>query len=58
MYSYPFILSVRSNRDQVPSFLLPSYPGAKILEFTDEGMQETTLEETSYHQIIKRFFDD
>lgn len=38
--------------------LLLSYPGAKIIEFTDEGVQETTLEETSHYQIMKQFFDD
>lgn len=38
--------------------LLLSYPGAKIIEFTDEGAHETTLEETSHYQIMKQFFDD
>ncbi|PIC86808.1 AAA family ATPase [Sporosarcina sp. P20a] len=38
--------------------LLLSYPGAKIIEFSDEGAQETTLEETSHYQIMKQFFDD
>lgn len=38
--------------------LLLSYPGAKIIEFSDEGAQETSLEETSHYQIMKQFFDD
>ncbi|PIC76813.1 AAA family ATPase [Sporosarcina sp. P19] len=38
--------------------LLLSYPGAKIIEFSDEGAQETTLEETSHYQIMKQFFYD
>lgn len=38
--------------------ILLSYPDAKIVEFTDEGAQETTLEETSHYRIMKQFFDD
>ncbi|PID14920.1 AAA family ATPase [Sporosarcina sp. P34] len=38
--------------------ILLSFPSAKILEFTDEGVQKTTLEETSHYQIMKQFFDD
>ncbi|WP_153731439.1 AAA family ATPase [Sporosarcina obsidiansis] len=38
--------------------ILLAYPDAKIIEFTDDGAQETTLEETSHYQIMKQFFDD
>ncbi|ARD47861.1 AAA family ATPase [Sporosarcina sp. P37] len=38
--------------------LLLSYPDAKIIEFTNEGAQEATIEETSHYQIMKQFFDD
>ncbi|WP_369803178.1 hypothetical protein [Sporosarcina sp. P2] len=38
--------------------ILLSFAGAIILEFTDEGVQETPLEETSHYQIMKQFFDD
>lgn len=38
--------------------VLLSYPHAKIIEFTEDGAQETTLEETSHYQIMKQFFDD
>lgn len=35
-----------------------AYPDAKIFEFTEEGIKESTLEETNHYQIMKQFFDD
>lgn len=38
--------------------IIMSYPKAKILELTEEGAKETTLEETNPYHIMKQFFDD
>ncbi|MGG1573051.1 AAA family ATPase [Fictibacillus sp. NRS-1165] len=38
--------------------IIMSYPSAKIVELTEEGLQETSLEETNHYQIMKQFFDD
>ena len=38
--------------------ILMAYPNAKIIELTDEGMQETRLEETSHYRVMKQFFED
>ncbi len=38
--------------------IIMAYPNSKIIEFTDEGAKETTLEETSHYHIMKQFFDD
>jgi predicted ATPase len=38
--------------------ILMAYPNAKIMELTDEGIQETGLEETSHYKVMKQFFED
>ena len=38
--------------------IIMSYPNAKIIELTEEGAKETTLEETNHYHIMKQFFDD
>ncbi|SEI11808.1 Predicted ATPase [Halobacillus karajensis] len=38
--------------------ILMAFPRAKILELTEEGMEETTLEATSHYSIMKQFFED
>ncbi|TYS70451.1 AAA family ATPase [Sutcliffiella horikoshii] len=38
--------------------IVMAYPDAKILELTQEGMCETSLEETPHYTIVKQFFDD
>ncbi|MGX6445154.1 AAA family ATPase [Neobacillus sp. K501] len=38
--------------------LLMAYPSSKILELTDNGMKESTLEETDHYKIMKQFYDD
>lgn len=38
--------------------IIMSYPHAKIIEFTEEGAKEVTLEETSHYGIMKQFFED
>lgn len=38
--------------------ILMAYPEAKMMELTDEGIQETRLEETSHYTVMKQFFDD
>lgn len=35
-----------------------SYPGAEIYEITDNGLQRTSLEQTSHYQLMKRFVLD
>ncbi|GED18198.1 hypothetical protein [Aneurinibacillus migulanus] len=35
-----------------------SYSNAKIIEFTEEGAKETSLEETNHYRIMKQFFED
>ena len=38
--------------------IIMAYPDAKIFEFTEEGIKESTLEETNHYRIMKQFFDD
>jgi len=38
--------------------ILMAYPEASIIELTEEGMQETSLEETSHYKVMKQFFED
>lgn len=33
--------------------ILMSFPGAQLLSFTEDGLSETTLEETSHYQIMR-----
>lgn len=38
--------------------IIMAYEHAKIIQLTEEGMAESTLEETSQYSIMKQFFDD
>lgn len=38
--------------------IIMAYDHAKILQLTEEGMGESTLEETSQYSIMKQFFDN
>ncbi|WP_163184246.1 AAA family ATPase [Neobacillus sedimentimangrovi] len=38
--------------------IIMAYPDAVIFEFTEEGIRESKLEETSHYRIMKQFFDD
>ncbi|WP_043931701.1 AAA family ATPase [Bacillus sp. EB01] len=38
--------------------IIMAYPGAKIIQITEEGINETTLEETPHYSIMKQFFED
>ncbi|WP_066063345.1 AAA family ATPase [Neobacillus soli] len=38
--------------------IIMAYPDAKIFEFTEAGIRESTLEETNHYKIMKQFFDD
>ncbi|MEK3936622.1 AAA family ATPase [Sporosarcina sp. FSL W7-1349] len=38
--------------------IIMAYPNAQIIEFTEGGAKETSLEETSHYQMMKQFFDD
>lgn len=38
--------------------IIMAYPHAKIIEFTEEGLRETSLEETNHYSIMKQFFDN
>lgn len=38
--------------------LLMSYPSSKLLELTDNGIKESSLEETEHYKIMKQFFDN
>lgn len=38
--------------------ILMSYPSSKIVELTDSGMKESSVEETNHYKIMKQFFDD
>ncbi|SIA66147.1 Uncharacterised protein [Mycobacteroides abscessus subsp. abscessus] len=35
-----------------------SYPSAKIIELTEEGVQEVRLEDTGHFQFMKQFFEN
>ncbi|SDL93289.1 AAA family ATPase [Sediminibacillus halophilus] len=38
--------------------ILMAYPGAKILQLTESGIEEVRLEDTSHYTIMKQFFED
>lgn len=38
--------------------IIMAYPGAKIIQLTDEGMTELRLEDTYHYSIMKQFFDN
>ncbi|KAB2336318.1 AAA family ATPase [Cytobacillus depressus] len=38
--------------------IIMAYPNAKIIEFTEDGIQESSLEETGHYKIMKQFFED
>ncbi|MCM3761421.1 AAA family ATPase [Alkalihalobacillus oceani] len=38
--------------------ILMAYPGAKIIQLTEEGMEEISLEQTQHYSIMKQFFED
>lgn len=38
--------------------ILMAYPNAKIIEITEKGMHETSLEQTNHYLIMKQFFED
>jgi predicted ATPase len=38
--------------------IIMAYPKAKIIELTEGGMRESTLEETNHYSIMKQFFED
>ncbi|CAK6478543.1 AAA family ATPase [Peribacillus simplex] len=38
--------------------IIMAYPDAKILQISDEGMGEVTLEESNHYLLMKQFFED
>lgn len=38
--------------------IIMAYPDSKIIQLSDKGMLETTLEETEHFKVMKEFFDD
>lgn len=38
--------------------IVMAHPLSKIIQITEDGMHETTLEETEHYSIMKQFFDD
>lgn len=38
--------------------ILMAYPKAKIIQLTEDGMTEVSLEETNHYAIMKQFFED
>lgn len=38
--------------------IIMAHPSAKIMELTEDGMYESTLEDTSHYSIMKQFFED
>ncbi|MFS0577081.1 AAA family ATPase [Sporosarcina sp. 179-K 3D1 HS] len=38
--------------------IIMAYPDAKIIEFTEDGARETSLEETGHYRMMKQFFED
>ncbi len=38
--------------------IIMAYPDSKIIELTDEGINEVSLEETNHYSIMKQFFTD
>ncbi|GGE34669.1 hypothetical protein GCM10011391_11690 [Pullulanibacillus camelliae] len=38
--------------------IIMAYPQATVFEFTEDGIKETTLEETQHYRTMKLFFED
>ena len=38
--------------------MIMAYPNAKMIQLTEEGMSESTWEDTNYYSIMKPFFED
>ncbi|GAB3061402.1 AAA family ATPase [Virgibacillus ainsalahensis] len=38
--------------------IIMAYPDAKIMQLTEEGMNETKLEDTDHYTVMKQFFED
>lgn len=38
--------------------IIMAYPSSKIIQLSEEGMNETTLEKTNHFNIMKQFFED
>jgi predicted ATPase len=38
--------------------ILMAYPSSKLIQLTDNGLNESILEDTSHYQIMKQFFED
>ena len=38
--------------------IIMAYPNAKIIQLKEDGMSESTLEETNHYSIMKQFFED
>ncbi|MFE8700510.1 AAA family ATPase [Cytobacillus sp. FJAT-54145] len=38
--------------------IIMAYPSSTIFEFSEEGVEERTLEETNHYKIMKQFFED
>lgn len=38
--------------------IIMAYPDAKIVEFTEDGIRESKLEDTNHYRIMKQFFED
>lgn len=38
--------------------IIMAYPDSKIIEFTEHGAMETSLEDTGHYRLMKQFFDD
>ncbi|MGM0851246.1 MAG: AAA family ATPase [Bacillota bacterium] len=38
--------------------ILMAYPSSSLIELTEEGLQKSSLEETSHYKIMKQFFND
>lgn len=38
--------------------IIMAYPNSKILQITEEGINETTLEKTDHYDVMKQFFED
>ena len=38
--------------------IIMAYPNAKIIQLTEDGMSESTLEDTKHYSIMKQFFED
>lgn len=38
--------------------IIMAYPNAKIIQLENDGMHESTLEETEHYSVMKQFFED